>query len=420
MIPLPHGGHLIDGRFSAVEAERRRDELEDLPQLWPEIDQIYDARQIGIGGYSPLTGFMDREMLDGVLTESRLPDGLPWTLPIVLTPPDERNRRVIESLRLGEEVALRDPVGRFVALLRLREKFPLDVGRIAREVYGTTDSRHPNIADLERTGSIALAGPIDLLPEAPETRGPYELTPEEMREDFRARGWASVAGYQTRNVPHRAHEYLQRLTLEREDIDGLLVHPVVGRLKPGDYRSEVVVAAYEKLIATYFPAERVRLATLSITMRYAGPRAALFLAIVRKNYGCSHYIVGRDQAGVGSLYDPYAAQMIFDDLPVGIVPLRYAESFYCRRCDGISSPKTCPHAPEERERTSQTRIRTAIRDGQPLPQEILRPEIAELLRAGGETVLNLPPSPTGRSPTPLAHPVPTPDGSPSPLTPPLP
>ncbi len=402
MIPLPHGGHLIDRRLSATEAHRRREELELLPQLWPEIDQIYDAQKIGVGAYSPLTGFMDHETLDGVLRSSRLPDGLPWTLPILLTPPGEPNRRTIEGLRLGEEVALRDPAGRFVALLRVREKFPIDRGAIARAVYRTTDARHPNVADLERTGPIAVAGPIDLLPAGPGDPGGYERTPEETRALFRSRGWESVAGYQTRNVPHRAHEYLQRLTLEREDIDGLLIHPVIGRLKPGDYRAEAVVGAYEKLLATYFPSDRVLLGTLTITMRYAGPRAALFLAIVRKNFGCSHYIVGRDQAGVGNYYDPYAAQAIFDELPIGIVPVRYAESFFCRRCDGISSPKTCPHPESDRESTSQTRIRTAIRDGRPLPREILRPEIAEMLRAGGGSLLNLPPPPSVRPIEPIA------------------
>jgi sulfate adenylyltransferase len=379
MIPPPHGGRMINTQVNGRTAERVRSEVRDLPKLWPARDQLLDAEKIGIGSYSPLNGFMDQETLDSVLRTSRLPNSLPWTIPIVLSPAGGRNRRTIELIRPGDDVALLDPHDRLIALLHLREKYPIDRGRIAREVYQTTDPGHPNVAELQLTGDVVLSGPVDLVDRLEAEAGPYEFTPTETREMFARRHWGTVAGYQTRNVPHRAHEHLQRLTLEREEIDGLFIHPVIGLLKPGDYRPEIILSAYTTLIQNYYPQDKVLLGSLSIAMRYAGPRATLFLAIVRKNYGCSHYIVGRDQAGVGNYYDPYDSHRIFDEFPVGVVPIRYNESFYCRRCDTMVSPKTCAHPDSYRVTASQTRIRRAILEGQPLPAEILRPEIASML-----------------------------------------
>jgi sulfate adenylyltransferase len=387
MIPVPHGGHLVNAQLAPERAARRFDELRALPKLWPEIDQLYDAEKIGTGAYSPLEGFMNRTTLEAVLTDSRLPSSLPWPMPIILTPPGGRNRQVIDALRPGDEVALLDGNNRFIAIMTFEERFPLDRSLVARATYGTTDPGHPNVADLERTGDTVLAGPIRLV-SRPDTFAPgMEKTPAEMRALFAGRHWGNVVAYQTRNVPHRAHEHLQRLALEREEIDGLLIHPVVGRLKTGDYRPEIVIRAYEALIQNYFPTDRVVLSTLTISMRYAGPKAALFLAIVRKNFGCSHYIVGRDQAGVARYYDPYDCHRIFDDFPIGIVPLRFREFFFCRRCDEMASAKTCPHSASAHAVTSQTRIRRAIAEGTDLPTELLRPEIVAILSAG-KGVLN--------------------------------
>ncbi|MCI4318959.1 MAG: sulfate adenylyltransferase [Thermoplasmata archaeon] len=381
-MPPPHGGRLVNRELSRSELARREGELAKLPRLRPEVDQLLDVEKIAVGAYSPLEGFMDRRTLDGVLESSRLPNSVAWTIPIVLTPPGPANRRVIDGLGVGDEVALLDEREQPVALLRLREKYAFDRGKVARNTYGTRDPAHPNVADLQRTGETALAGAIELLARRPSPYGAYELTPAEMRAAFARRHWTSVAAYQTRNVPHRAHEHIQKLTLEREDIDGLLIHPVVGRLKLGDYRPDVVLRCYEALIGHYFPADRILLATLSIAMRYAGPKAALFLAIVRKNFGCSHYIVGRDQAGVGQFYDPYESHRIFDELPVGITPIRYREAFYCRACGGVESFKTCPHPEGRRLLTSQTLIRGAIRSGQPIPPELVRPEVRAILAEG--------------------------------------
>lgn len=383
MIPPPHGGRLVTNRLTPRASERLRDEMRDLPKLWPEPEQLLDAEQIGIGAYSPLDGFMDQETLDKVLLASRLPNSLPWTIPILLSPPGSRNRRTIETARPGDELALLDAQDQLVARLRLRESYPLERTRIAREVYRTTDARHPNVAGLHRTGDTVLAGPVELVARSESDLSPFELTPTETRGMFYRRRWSAVAAFQTRNVPHRAHEHLQRMTLDRDEIDGLFIHPVVGRPKAGDYRPAVVMAAYETLIENYLPFDRVVLASLSIGMRFAGPRAALFLGIVRKNYGCSHYIVGRDQAGINGYFDPYESQRIFDEHPVGVVPLRFPESFLCRRCDGIVSARSCPHPERERVDISQTRVRRALAQGEPPPPDLLRPEVVALLRSVG-------------------------------------
>jgi len=303
-------------------------------------------------------------------------------MPIVLAPTGPANEAVVRAAKPGDEIGLTDTSGRLFALLHLEEKAPFPKVEVARRVYATTDPKHPNVADLLAAGETALAGKVDLLRRLELPTGALELTPAETRAEFERRGWKNVAGYQTRNVPHTAHEYLQRCTLEREDIDGLFVHPVLGRLKKGDYRPEVILEAYQALVRNYYPADRVMLAALSITMRYGGPKAALFLAIVRKNYGCGAYIVGRDQAGVGSYYDPFDCQRIFDEYPLGVQVLKFAETYFCRDCGWMASARSCGHAADRRLNTSQTRIREALSKGESLPAEIIRPEVARVLARG--------------------------------------
>ena len=382
MIPPAHGGHLVDRLRSESERHRRESEAKDLLRISPFIDAVYDAEKIGIGAYSPLEGFQDRSTVQSVLARGRLSDGLPWTVPICLAPVGAANEAVVRSARPGDEVGLLDTSGRLFALLHLEEKFPFPRAEVAKSVYATTDPNHPNVADLLSAGETALAGKVDLLRRLELPTGPLELAPAETRAEFARRGWKNVAGYQTRNVPHTAHEYLQRCTLERDDIDGLLIHPVLGRLKKGDYRPEVILEAYQALVRHYYPADRVLLAALSITKRYGGPKATVFLAIVRKNYGCGSYIVGRDQAGVGSYYDPFACQRIFDEYPIGVQVLKYAESYFCRECGWMASGRTCSHPVDRRLDTSQTRIREALAKGESLPTEIIRPEVAKVLGRG--------------------------------------
>lgn len=360
--------------------ERREAELRDLEKVTPFVDQLYDAEKIGIGAYSPLEGFMDAATVQSVLSTGRLPGGLPWSIPIYLPVPEPSAHGGAPRLKPGDEVALMNSSGGAVALLRIEEQFRLDRSALAQGIFGTTDPKHPNVADLQRQGEHAWSGKITLLHGLGDAAGAPEPDPAAVRAEFHRRRWSTVAAYQCRNPPHTAHEYLQRVTLEREDIDGLLIHPVVGRLKKGDYRPEIILEAYAALVKHYYPPERVIVHPLGIAMRYAGPKAALFLAIVRKNYGCGAYIVGRDQAGVGSFYDPYACHRIFDSFDIGITPLRYEESFYCRRCGGMASAKTCAHGPEARVDTSQTRIRAGLAQGGEIPTELLRPEVAEILR----------------------------------------
>jgi len=382
MLPQPHGGRLVHRLRPKNELPRREAELPDLITIRPFVDQVYDAEKIGIGAYSPLEGFQDSGTLESILSKNRLSNGLPWTMPILLAPTGADNLAAVEAARPGDDVGLLDGGGRLFAILHLEEKFRYDKGRLAETVYATKDPAHPNVADLLAAGDVALSGPVDLLRRLDLPTGPMELAPAEVRAEFDRRGWKNVAGYQTRNVPHTAHEYLQRCTLEREDVDGLFVHPVLGRLKKGDYRPEVILEAYQQLVKHYYPADRVLLASLSITMRYGGPKAALFLAIVRKNYGCGLYIVGRDQAGVGKYYDPFDCQRIFDEYPIDVVPLKFAETYFCRECGWMATGRTCAHSPEHRLNTSQTRIREALSKGEALPKEIIRPEVAAVLARG--------------------------------------
>jgi sulfate adenylyltransferase len=382
MIPPPHGGKLVDRTATPAIAAKREAERSDLLILRPHIDQVYDSEKIGIGAYSPLEGFQGSEELASVVSRNRLTNDLPWTIPIFLAPTGTDNLEVVAKSRPGDEIGLVDSNGTLFATLHLEEKFPYDRVEVAQSAYGTVDRAHPNVPDILDGGEIALAGRIDLLHRLALPTGPLELTPAETRAEFARRGWENVAAYQTRNVPHTAHEYLQRCSLEREDVDGLFVHPVLGRLKKGDYKPEVIAAAYQALIENYYPASRVMLASLSVTMRYGGPKAALFLAIVRKNFGCGLYIVGRDQAGVGKYYDPFACQAIFDELPIDVVPIKFAETFFCRRCAWMATGKTCSHPVEDRIDTSQTRIRAALAKGDSLPSEIIRPEVAAILARG--------------------------------------
>lgn len=382
MIPEPYGGRLVDRTVEGPERTRRLSEQRDLRAFRPFIDQIYDAEKIGIGAYSPLDGFQGSGDLESILSRNRLESGLPWTLPILLTPSDADLARLGE-IRAGDEIALLDSIDRPFALLHVEEKFRYDRKRLAHEVYATTDPAHPNVADILASGETALAGRLDLVSRLELPTGALEMTPAETRTEFQRRGWRTVAAYQTRNVPHTAHEYLQRCTLERDEIDGLFVHPVLGRLKKGDYRPEIILEAYQALVTHYYPPSRVLLAALSISMRYGGPKAALFLAIVRRNFGCASYIVGRDQAGVGKYYDPYACQRIFDEYPIGVTPVRFGETFFCRRCGWMATDRTCGHPVADRVDTSQTRIREALGRHEPLPSEIIRPEIAAILSRGG-------------------------------------
>ena len=383
MLNSPYGGKLVN-RIEMNKAQKLTEESKEMRAIVPFIDFFYDTFKIADGSYSPLEGFMDEGTLNSVVEEGRLTNDLPWTIPIIMTISDEDKK----GLKEGDSVVLKSKNGEAYAILDIEQFYEIDRKKIARNVYGTEDIRHPNVEDLlTRYNKNAVSGKITVFKKLNLPGGKYEYSPSEVRSIFESRKWNNVVAYQARNPPHVAHEYLQKVSLELPGIDGLFIHLVIGRLKKGDYRAGAILETYDTLIRNYHREEKVVMGSLSITMRYAGPKAALFLAIIRRNYGATHYIIGRDQAGVSNFYDPYAAQKIFDEYDVGIVPLKYTETFYCRRCNGITSERVCPHGPDSRLNISQTRIREMLSNHEEIPTEIMRKEVADILSRGN--VINM-------------------------------
>ncbi len=374
---LPHGGSLVDRVLTGearVEAELR---ARDYHQISLNARAASDLECLATGIFSPLQGFMGRADYERVIREMRLADGTLWTLPITLAVDKDEATK----LKSGREVALLGSDGELLGLLSVEEIFAYNKQEEARLVYTTEEVRHPGVQYLYQRGELLVGGPIVLLrqPSLPGFED-YYCTPAETRRRFTERGWRTVVGFQTRNPIHRSHEYIQKCALEL--MDGLLIHPLVGRTKLDDVPSEVRLRCYRVLEEHYFPKDRVMLSVFPGAMRYAGPREAIFHALVRKNYGCTHFIVGRDPAGVGGYYHPYAARDLFLRLSreeLDITPLFFDEAFFCRRCDGMASAKTCPHDGSERVALSGTRVRELLRNGELLPEEFTRPEVSEIL-----------------------------------------
>ena len=378
LIP-PHGGTLINRLLTGSEAADARSRAAGLTKIVLDSRQGSDFEMIAAGGLSPLTGFMGSSEYESVLSTRHLPGGrLAWTIPIVLAPA----AGIAAGVREGETVALVYEDGTTLAgLMEVREKFPIQKAREAEVVYRTTDEAHPGVAAVYAQGDTALAGEIQAVALPPYTDFPgYRLTPAQTRAAFAERGWKTVVAFQTRNPIHRAHEYLQKCALEM--VDGLLVHPLVGATKGDDIPADVRMRCYVALLENYYPAARTMLAVNPAAMRYAGPSEAIFHAIIRKNYGCTHFIVGRDHAGVGNYYGTYDAQLIFDEFApeaIEIVPLKFEHSFWCNACEGMASGKTCPHGREQHVALSGTRVREMLRAGEVPPMEFTRPEIARIL-----------------------------------------
>jgi ATP sulfurylase/adenylyl-sulfate kinase len=369
---IPHGGRLVQRTVQGEEAEDIRQRAEGLPALQLSARQVSDLRLIANGAFSPLEGFMGRDDYRAVVDEMQLANGLPWTIPVTLSA--DASHAPAE----GAEVALYDPQGSLRGVLSVREVYSYDKTREARQVYRTDEESHPGVAAVYAQGDVLVAGPVTVLPEVESI--PYQLTPAETRAAIAERGWRTVVGFQTRNPVHRAHEYIQKCALEI--VDGLLLHPLVGETKSDDIPADVRMRCYLALLENYYPQNRVLFSTLPAAMRYAGPREAIFHALVRKNYGCTHFIVGRDHAGVGSYYGTYDAQLLFDQFDptaLGIAPLKFENSFYCRRCQGMASEKTCPHGEEDRVALSGTKVRSLLRAGELPPPEFSRPEVARIL-----------------------------------------
>ena len=377
----PFGGQLVDRSLDLAEAAELRAEAGRLPVVQLAQRAATDLYLLAVGALSPLEGFMDRGTYEAVLDRMALPSGLPWTIPVVLPAPATEADR----LRTGDVVALRTARGAVAGTLEVTDVFAPDLERESRVVYGTTDRNHPGVAAQRSAGDPYVAGPGRYTGVEPIGAGigrEEVLTPTETRSRFRERGWRSVVAFQTRNPIHRAHEYLQKCALEL--VDGLLVHPVVGETKADDLPAELRMKCYRVLLDRYFPADRVLLSALPLSMRYAGPREAVFHAIIRRNYGCTHMIVGRDHAGVGDYYGTYDAQRIFDEIDpevLGIQPLRFENAFWCRATGQMATEKTSPAADDERVALSGTRLREMLSRGERPPPELTRPEVAEILLA---------------------------------------
>ena len=373
----PHGGRLINRELQDRERDEARAKARTLKQVPLDSTAVSDLELIAIGGFSPLTGFMGSADYLRVVDDARLANGLVWSLPITLGVTREQAAEITE----GREVALTDG-GAPLALMRVDEVYGYDKRREAENVYRTTDEAHPGVARLYQQGEMLLAGEIRLIEHPASTRvfPEHQLPPARSRAAFAERGWRRIVAFQTRNPIHRAHEYIQKCALEV--VDGLFVHPLVGETKGGDISAEVRMNSYLKLMSLYYPAGRTLLGVFPAAMRYAGPREAIFHAIVRKNYGCTHFIVGRDHAGVGDYYGTYDAQRIFDDFApeeLEITPLFFEHTFYCTLCGGMASAKTCPHGAEHHVTLSGTQVREMLSKGEIPPVEFTRPEVAKLL-----------------------------------------
>lgn len=379
----PLGGRLVE---RLVDADRRRQleaQITDMPVLKLPERECCDVEMLAIGAFSPLDGFMGEADFHLVCDEMKLAGGgLPWSVPITCSTDKETS----DGLEIGQSICLTDEQDRPLAVLHLREKFRHDKQKECEKVYRTSDAAHPGVKVTMSQGDICLAGPIEVLtanhdPEFVEHR----LPPARTRAAFAERGWSTVVAFQTRNPIHRAHEYLTKCALEI--CDGLLIHPLVGQTQAGDIPADVRMACYRKLIDGYYNPQRTMLSVMPSAMRYAGPREAILHAIVRRNYGCSHFIVGRDHAGVGNYYGTYDAQKIFDQVDpaaatgVGIVPLKFEHTVWCNRCEGMVSAKTCPHGQADHVFLSGTKVREMLTRGERPPTEFTRPEIADILIA---------------------------------------
>lgn len=374
----PHGGKLIDRRPTPAQSAARQDRLFMLPRLQIGSRALADLDLIAVGAFSPLEGFLTRSDYDSVVERMRLANGLPWSIPITLS----ASEADVESFRDAKEVALTDAAGDIRAVLQLEEIFQRDLTREAELVYRTADPAHPGVAAINREGTWLLGGPVTVLERnvLGDVFRPYALDPADTRRAFAEREWQQVVGFQTRNPVHRAHEYLQKAALEI--VDGLLLHPLVGDTKDDDIPAAVRMRCYEVLLEGYYPKDRTLLGVLPAAMRYAGPREAIFHALVRKNYGCTHFIVGRDHAGVGNYYGTYDAHHIFRSFApgeLGIQPLFFDHAFFCKVCGQMASTKTCPHAAESHVVLSGTKVRQMLSAGERPPAEFSRPEVAAVL-----------------------------------------
>jgi len=375
----PHGGQLVNRVLRGSLREAALERAQTFPRVQLTSMAASDLEMIAVGAFSPLTGFMTKDDYDSVIDTMRLSSGIAWTIPVTL-PVDADTAA---GLKEGDEVAL--VRGEHLrGIMTIAEKYPVDREREAREVYRTTELAHPGVARLYRQGDWLLGGEVFML-NGPEDVEFPELRhePAQSRRMFASRGWRRIVAFQTRNPIHRAHEYIQKTALEI--VDGLFLHPLVGETKADDIPADVRIDSYRAILRDYYPADRVLLGVFPAAMRYAGPREAIFHAIARKNYGCTHFIVGRDHAGVGNYYGTYDAHYIFDEFEpgeLGITPLFFDYTFFCKKCGAVVSAKTCPHSKEDWVFLSGSQVREMLERGEMLPEEFTRPEVSRVLMEG--------------------------------------
>ena len=379
----PHGKEkkLKPLLLSGAELEEEKKKATSMPQLKISSREAGDLIMLGIGGFTPLTGFMTQADWKGVCGEFKMADGTFWPIPITVSATKDQ----ADSLKDGAEVALvSDESGETMATMKVTEKYTIDKDYECKEVYKTTDTEHPGVAMVMKQAEVNLAGPVKVLSEGtfPTEYPTIYMRPSESRKQFESKGWSTVAAFQTRNPMHRSHEYLTKIAIEI--CDGAFIHMLLGKLKPGDIPSDTRQKAIDVLIEKYFVKDTVMVGGYPLDMRYAGPREALLHATFRQNYGCSHLIVGRDHAGVGEYYGPFDAHKIFDEIPKGALetqPLKIDWTFYCTKCDGMASMKTCPHGKEDRLILSGTKLRKMLSEGEEVPDHFSRPEVLTILRA---------------------------------------
>ncbi|OGQ44446.1 MAG: sulfate adenylyltransferase [Deltaproteobacteria bacterium RIFCSPLOWO2_02_44_9] len=373
----PHGGKLVNRIMEGKEREALAEKARRLKKVTLNDRELSDLEMIAIGAFSPLEGFMKKDDYHSVMDNMKLSNGLPWTIPITLSVTKDEAK----NLKDGEDVSLVKDEGEILAILHIEEKFSHDKEKEALQVYGTKDMAHPGVAKVFEMGDVLLGGNVSVIHRVKqESFKKYRLDPVETRHLFKEKGWKRVVGFQTRNPIHRAHEYIQKCAMET--VDGLMIHPIVGETKGDDVPAAVRVRCYEVLLEGYYPKDRAVLVVNPAAMRYAGPKEAIFHALIRKNYGCTHFIVGRDHAGVGNYYGTFDAHYIFDEFDpqeIGITPMFFDHTFYCRKCESMASYKSCPHDSSHHVTLSGTKVREMLRAGTIPPVEFSRPEVAKVL-----------------------------------------
>ena len=338
-------------------------------------DLANDVENIADGIFSPLEGFLNKQDFESVISKGRLENNIAWTIPTVLDVDEETGKKMKDA----GDVLLKNPDGTGIAVLHVEDVYSYDKQTTATGVYGTNDESHPGVAKTNSMKDFLVGGKIDFIQRQNETEiRKHRMTPIETRKAFEDAGWNTIVAFQTRNPPHVAHEMLQKTAITTRD--GVFVNPLIGKKKAGDFKDEIIVKAYETMIANYYPENRCQLSTLHTEMKYAGPKEAIHHAIMRQNYGCTHIIIGRDHAGVGNFYDPFAAHKIFSDYPeLEIQPIFFPAFFYCKKCLTFTNPKVCPHDADSREQISGTKLREMIQNGQSPSEFILRPEVAKVI-----------------------------------------